>query len=740
MTDELIPPCGAAALDYVNRGLAVIPVACGGKVPVTKRGINDWTDNPDMVRAWWGIGEHKGQPYADPNRNVGIVCGQVSGGLVCIDIDSHGDVDGRETLKTWQTEHGELPETITQITGGGGLQLFYRTDREVRPSANGELGIDIRGDGSFAVAPPSLHPSGEYYEWSISPDDCDIADADSQVYAFIDYVRPTHAQKGDGEEKPTFDLPDTIEHDRNNTLFKYASSLRSKGLDIDSIRTLVLDVNQKRCKPPLPGDEIERTILKSVGGYKPGNEEAEAAKAKREAEQAEAKESEPKGKEVKAEDKGKVEKAERLKNITSLEICQMMATNEKISHGVKFDVLDQRPWKVAPLPWDKTDEVRPIIDGDIASMYGVLEYGSGIRSMSQFRTAFEQFMMLPAQRINPIDDVIAALPDVKVEWGEDLKPPESCTVDGNEEMTFAGKLFRLLLFADDNEYTEEVELLMLRQLVARAFHPGCKADSMIVLAGAQGIGKSTFARELALDQRFFLDGMSKFDEEHKRRLIGKLVVEVSELEAFNHSDMSSIKQAITAQRDNIRLPYREYAADYPRTCIFIGTTNEGAFLTDTTGNRRFLPVVCNQPSCNPNPMLFDGTARMMIRQAIAETVDLYRRLGDEAFLKTLILPKRIMQQVIEMQEEYTQEDDVLTAVSSYLESLPETIVRVNVKMVMCEGMDYSKESFSKEKRYVKNDVARALDKCEGWVREKKKQLVNGFGTAKSWKRRTMPSV
>ena len=189
--------------------------------------------------------------------------------------------------------------------------------------------------------------------------------------------------------------------------------------------------------------------------------------------------------------------------------------------------------------------------------------------------------------------------------------------------------------------------------------------------------------------------------------------------------MSSIKQAITAQRDNIRMPYREFAADYPRTCIFIGTTNEGAFLTDTTGNRRFLPVVCGQQSCRPSPWLFDGTGRAMIRQAIAETVAYHDQIGADAFLKTLVLPQRVMSQVIAKQE---------AAVSSWLSTLPETICRVNVKMAMIEGMDYSRESFSREKRYVKNDVARALSRCEGWEREKGKQLVNGYGTSQTWRR------
>lgn len=702
MTNE--PPCYRAAREYIERGWAVIPLAPRRKEPATRHGLSDWSDNPAQADVWWGQGEYEGR--GNPAYNVGIVCGQVSGGLVVLDIDEGGEA----AMHDWETAHSPLPETVTAITGSGGRHLFYRVNREIRPSVNGDMHIDVRGDGSYVVAPPSIHPNGGSYEWGTSPDDMDVADADEAVYSFIEHVRPS-TMAGEGGARPLFELPEEIAKDRNNTLFRYASSLREKGLDGDSISLLVADANARLCRPPLGGSEV-RKICASVMRYAPGNELKKQG----------------------SEQPSDVEKAERLKNVTSLEVCRMMLADPDISAGIKYDVIDGRPWKVAPLPWSREPDPRPIADGDVASMYGLMEYGRGIRSMSQFRTAFEQFQMMPEQRFNPIEDVLADLPDVECGWGADGRPPETCMVDGEESMTYSGRLMSLLLEAEATEYTREVELLMLRQLVARALHPGCKADSMIVLAGAQGIGKSTFARELALADRFFLDGMSKFDEEHKRRLVGKLVVEVSELEAFNHSDMSSIKQAITAQRDNIRMPYREFAADYPRTCIFIGTTNEGAFLTDTTGNRRFLPVVCGQQSCRPSPWLFDGTGRAMIRQAIAETVAYHDQIGAEAFLKTLVLPQRVMSQVIEKQEEYTQEDDVLAAVSSWLSSLPETIRRVNVKMAMVEGMDYSKESFSREKRYVKNDVARALSRCEGWRKSKGKQLVNGYGTAQAWER------
>lgn len=705
MTNENEPtPLQRAAADYIDRGLAVIPLKRGEKIPATKHGINDWSDNPGQVPVWWGH---------DPWHNVGIVTGQPSGGVFAIDLDVHDpEHSGIETLRDWEAVHGKLPETWEQVTGSGGRQLFYRASRKVRNSANGELGVDVRGDGGFVVAPPSVHPNGEPYEWSTSPDDCEIADANDAVWEFLDYVRPSTSGEG-GAAKAPFELPGEITANRNDTLFRYASSLREKGLDESSIRVLVMDANARLCKPPLPESEIDRTIMRTVSRYEAGNSLRRPVAT--------------------GSDGDEIEKAERLKNVTSLEVCRMMLDDPDISAGVKYDEIDRRPWKVGPLPWDRDPEPRPITDGDVSSMYGLMEYGRGIRSLAQFRTAFDQFQMMPGQRFNPIIDAFAGLPGVEAAW-DGTEPPESCRVGGEEAMTYSGKLFPLLLGAEPDDYTREVELLMLRQLVARALHPGCKADSMVVFAGAQGIGKSTFARELALADRFFLDGISRFDEEHKRRLVGKLVVEVAELEAFNHSDMSSIKQAVTAQRDNIRMPYREFAADYPRTCVFIGTTNDGSFLTDTTGNRRFLPVTCGQAACDPAPALFDGRAREMIRQAIAETVALHDSMGADAFLKTLVLPQRVMAQVIEAQEEYTQEDDVLAAVSSWLESLPPEVTRVNVKRAMIEGMDYSKESFSREKRYVKNDVARALSRCEGWRKSKGKQLVPGYGTAQAWER------
>lgn len=257
MDDSGLSPTGHGALDLIDAGMAVFPLFPRSKVPWTQRGLNDWDTDKDNIRDFWR--DH-------PTANVGVACGAPSHGLVAIDLDTHGDSNGMETLRSWEVEHGELPETVTVITGSGGRHLLYRCGREVRNSANEAVGVDVRGDGGFIVAPPSIHPNGEAYEWSISPEDMEVATANWQVYEFIDFVRPAQASR-EGER---FELPESIDGNRNDTLFRYAASLRSRGLSKPEIMQLVTLANQTRCKPPL-GDAEVRKLVGSSTRYEQGD-------------------------------------------------------------------------------------------------------------------------------------------------------------------------------------------------------------------------------------------------------------------------------------------------------------------------------------------------------------------------------------------------------------------------------------------------------------------------------------
>lgn len=241
-----------AALDLIGRGLAVVPLKQMGKVPVTAHGLKDWTDNPEQVEAWWGFGRHARNA---PDYNVGVVCGAPSGGLIVIDVDTHG-ADGLKNLREFETVNGKLPETVEVVTGSNGRHYYYRTTRELHPFANPELGIDLRAEGSYVVAPPSVHPNGTPYEFAASFDDCDIAPANDIVYRLIDWATPARREEAEGER---FRLPETIgEGGRNDTLFRYACSLRSIHRGRDEIFNALAGVNATRCAKPLGVEELRR--------------------------------------------------------------------------------------------------------------------------------------------------------------------------------------------------------------------------------------------------------------------------------------------------------------------------------------------------------------------------------------------------------------------------------------------------------------------------------------------------
>ena len=148
----------------------------------------------------------------------------------------------------------------------------------------------------------------------------------------------------------------------------------------------------------------------------------------------------------------------------------------------------------------------------------------------------------------------------------------------------------------DNEYTRSIGRKWLISAVARAMDPGCQADHMLILEGKQGIGKSQALR--ILGGGFYTEysggvrgGMQK---DMVAVIIGKMIVEMSELASIRRADMETLKAILTTTCDDARLAYERDAKAYPRTCVFAGTTNEvgQAYIADTSGARRFWPTLC----------------------------------------------------------------------------------------------------------------------------------------------------
>jgi predicted P-loop ATPase len=133
--------------------------------------------------------------------------------------------------------------------------------------------------------------------------------------------------------------------------------------------------------------------------------------------------------------------------------------------------------------------------------------------------------------------------------------------------------------------------------VARAFQPGCKMDTMIILEGPQGLRKSSALRTMcdAIGPDLFTDEISDPNSKDAGlQMQGAFMVEIAELDAFRRAEITQIKAWLSRQTDRFRRPYGKIVEEFPRSCVFAGTVNPSGtgYLKDPTGARRFEPVKC----------------------------------------------------------------------------------------------------------------------------------------------------
>lgn len=152
------------------------------------------------------------------------------------------------------------------------------------------------------------------------------------------------------------------------------------------------------------------------------------------------------------------------------------------------------------------------------------------------------------------------------------------------------------LGTEDNKYTRAIIRKTLVAAIRRVMNPGCKFDTVLVLCGDQGAGKSTFVSKLGM--RWYCDSLSLADTKDKtaaEKLQGNWIIELGELAGMRKADSETLKNFITSQDDKYRAAYGRRVTSHPRQCIFIGTTNEiDGYLNDVTGGRRYWPVRVNK--------------------------------------------------------------------------------------------------------------------------------------------------
>ncbi len=294
------------------------------------------------------------------------------------------------------------------------------------------------------------------------------------------------------------------------------------------------------------------------------------------------------------------------------------------------------------VPWDPQAEERPWKDADDAGLRWYLETTYGIDHVTKITDGWQR--VVAKHRYHPVRDYLNSLA-----W------------DGTER---ADTLLIDYLGAEDSEYTRAVTRKALVGAVARVFEPGCKWDYVPALIGPQGIGKSTLIHRLG--GQWYSDSMPEISNKGRdsyEALLGVWIIEISELSATRKADVEAVKHFISKQTDRFRVAYGRHTQDFPRQCVFWATTNEDAFLKDSTGNRRWWPIPVTGEGRKGVPWDLDQET---VNQIWAEAVVRYKA-GEPRYL-----PPHLAEVAKAIQEEHTEEHSWAGIVRQYLDTpLPE---------------------------------------------------------------------
>lgn len=356
---------------------------------------------------------------------------------------------------------------------------------------------------------------------------------------------------------------------------------------------------------------------------------------------------------------------------TKLELDKNGGISESLTNFVTILRYDQRLHEIAYnehscgisirdaelLPWD---QLKPgWSDADLASLTAHLDRVYHIFSPSKLKNAL---LTITAERsFHPIKEYLEGLPA----W-DGKKRLETLLID--------------YLGAEDSSYVRAVTRKTLVAAVARVYEPGIKFDTVLVLSGPQGIGKSMFFAKLG--GIWFSDSLTISDMRDKtgaEKLQGFWIMEIGEMNGIKKVEVETVKSFASRQDDKFRVAYGTVVESHPRQCVICGTSNSQHFLRDVTGNRRFWPVQVTG-ECSLHPWNMD---KPLLEQIWAEALTLYNA-GEE-----LILKGNDAEMAAEKQQEALENDDREGLVREYLDKLLPA--------------DWAKLSLSEKRMYLAGD-------------------------------------
>ena len=502
---------------------AVFPLAAGSKVPTKgSAGCTEATTDRERISAWW---------TKAPHANIGIACGAING-FVVIDVDHHDDVDGADSLRELEAQMGPLPDTVEALTPNGGRHLFYKypTGHNIRNTSGIAPGIDIRANGGYVVGMPSkLTGVAAAYQWEAAsyPNERPVAPLPA---AWEQWLIQRCAR---------FELPEVIaEGKRNDTLYRFACSMRAQGIAPETILAKLTEANANNTTH-LPDTEIE-TIYKSALRYPAGTPLKQMENVP--------------------------QPERRTKDRLTIEA---LAEELKLRGiAVKYNLINCE-YEIS----GRTDAGFTMSQDDLlARMHNALadQYkGASFETLAAYITFTAR-----EHRYNPVLEALEA-----VKWDGVDRLPQLYTLMGLDADSLSQALVRKWLM----------------QTVALLFNDPADpfgADGCLVLNGAQGAGKTSLFRHLAMRDAWFGEGLTvnDRDKDTTRRIVTTWIAELGEVESTLKSDISALKAFVSASIDHYRLPYGRADVVAPRMTSLCATCNSDRYLIDPTGNRRWWSV------------------------------------------------------------------------------------------------------------------------------------------------------
>lgn len=226
-------------------------------------GCHSATTDPEIIRCWY---------KRWPQANIGIATGEQSFDVLDADVHPEKGINGNDTLDDLQAKYGKLPDTVEQLTGGGGRQILFMHDDRIDNRVKFAPGLDTRSTGGLVVVPPSLHASGQRYQWELSsmPGEVPLAVWPSWLVKIIVEAQNKAGNNGSKSNSAGWEiepLKGVAKGERDHTATRLAGLYLTKQLKPLEIFYLLSGWNLRNT-PPLPQEQIAKVVRSVLQSHK----------------------------------------------------------------------------------------------------------------------------------------------------------------------------------------------------------------------------------------------------------------------------------------------------------------------------------------------------------------------------------------------------------------------------------------------------------------------------------------